>query len=205
MPSVVGPMARSLASIETVTKLVIDARPWDHDPTCHPLPWREDMYREIQDRPMIIGLMVDDGVVKVHPPIERVLLEVAEALRQAGHTVVPWTSDGHKDAVDVMVCALHFIDVLLLIDNVLGSVLHGRWRRRHQARCRCWRRTVCPSCRSSRIASTSHLRVRVLATQPPKARGSKAVSGKVESHWASHSRHSAHASDATFCSASQKL
>ncbi|CZT21676.1 related to acetamidase [Ramularia collo-cygni] len=102
VPSVVGPMARSLASIEKVTKLVIGARPWEHDPTCHPLEWREDSHLEIQSRPLVVGLLVDDGCVKVHPPIERVLLEVAEKLRQAGHVIVPWTSDGHQDAIDIM-------------------------------------------------------------------------------------------------------
>jgi Asp-tRNA(Asn)/Glu-tRNA(Gln) amidotransferase A subunit family amidase len=61
------------------------------------------LYQEVQSRPLVIGLLVDDGHVKVHPPIERVLLEAAAKLEAAGHIIVPWTSAGHKECVDIMV------------------------------------------------------------------------------------------------------
>lgn len=128
MPSVVGPMARSLSSIELVTKQVINARPWERDPTCHPLHWREDMYREVQSRPLVIGLLVDDGYVKIHPPIERVLLDVANKLQQAGHVIVPWTSEGHKEAIDIMVLVSPAFGIYLKTDIASGPVLHRRRR-----------------------------------------------------------------------------
>lgn len=117
-------MARSLTSIETVMRLVIDARPWEQDPTCHPLHWREDIYRDVQNRPLVIGILIDDGCVKVHPPVERVVLEVAEKLRQAGHIIVPWMSDGHKDAIDVMVHLLPVAVMIIRADNLAGPLLH---------------------------------------------------------------------------------
>lgn len=102
VPSVVGPMARSLSSLELVTKLIIAAEPWNHDPTCHRLPWRQDVYDEISTRPLVIGLLVDDGYVRPHPPIERVVKETAATLEAAGHIIVPWTGEGHTDCIEVM-------------------------------------------------------------------------------------------------------
>ncbi|GME22306.1 acetamidase [Neofusicoccum parvum] len=64
VPSVIGPLARSLSSLRFVTKAVVDAAPWDYDPKVVPLPWRADVEEQIQSRSLVIGLLVDDGVVK---------------------------------------------------------------------------------------------------------------------------------------------
>ena len=73
VPSVIGPMARSLESIETVTRIVINQQPWMEDPTCLPLPWQQHVYEEIQSRKLVIGLLLDDDYVRPHPSIERVI------------------------------------------------------------------------------------------------------------------------------------
>lgn len=100
--SVVGPMTRSMAALKSVTKAVIDAEPWNMDPRCHPIPWREEVYRDIQSRPLVIGVMLDDGVVKVHPPIERAIRQVVAKLEAAGHEIVQWQPSGHQEVVDVL-------------------------------------------------------------------------------------------------------
>ncbi|KAK5691591.1 hypothetical protein LTR97_011585 [Elasticomyces elasticus] len=102
IPSVIGPLARSLSSIHLVTKAVIDAAPWRLDPKMVPLPWREDTYSEMQSRRLVIGLLVDDGVVKVQPPVERVLRDVAAKLRRAGHEVIDWDASGHQECIQIM-------------------------------------------------------------------------------------------------------
>lgn len=61
------------------------------------------MYEEIQSRPLVIGVIYDDGVVKVHPPIERTLKEAVEKLKNAGHEIVEWLPEGHQDCVEIMV------------------------------------------------------------------------------------------------------
>ena len=96
-------MARSLSSIEEITRLIVQARPWNDDPRVDRLPWNEDEYRSMASRPLIIGLLLDDGVVKVHPPIERVVKEAAAKLEAAGHTVLKWTAEGHAECIQVMV------------------------------------------------------------------------------------------------------
>ena len=103
VPSSVGPMARSLSSITDVTKLIVEQQPWNDDPRIHRLPWNEAEYQSIQSRKLTIGVLLDDGVVKLHPPIERVVRQAAEKLAAAGHNIVPWNSDGHAEAIRVMV------------------------------------------------------------------------------------------------------
>ena len=103
VPSSVGPLARSLGSVHLVVKHIIESEPWRGDPRCVPIPWREEMYQAVQQRPLVIGLMVDDGVVKVHPPIERLVRDAAAKLEAAGHKVIEWSPQGHAECIDVMV------------------------------------------------------------------------------------------------------
>jgi amidase len=104
VPSVIGPMSRNIDSLIAVTKAVIDATPWEEDPKCCPVPWRNDVFEEAQSRPLVIAVMRDDGVVKPHPPISRVLDEVAKKLEMAGHEVVSWTpGDLHQKCINIMV------------------------------------------------------------------------------------------------------
>lgn len=53
--SSIGPMARDLASIIHVSRLVANAKSWELDPKCPPLPWNENNFQEIQHRPMSSG------------------------------------------------------------------------------------------------------------------------------------------------------
>ncbi|KAL5356743.1 amidase signature domain-containing protein [Aspergillus floccosus] len=101
VPSVVGPMTRSLFSLTEVTKSVIDSEPWTFDPRCVPIPWRQDMYQDMLSRPLTIGLLTDDGVVRPHPPIRRALAVLVEKLKQQGHEVIPWDTTGHADFIAV--------------------------------------------------------------------------------------------------------
>ena len=121
VPSVVGPLARSLPSLHLVTKAVIDAKPWELDPKVLPLPWREEAYKEVQSRPLVIGLLVDDGVVKVHPPVERVVREVAAKLREAGHEVIDWDPSGHEECIRIMVSQTHALSPPYLPLTALSS------------------------------------------------------------------------------------
>jgi len=102
---VIGPMGRNIDSLIYVTRAVIESNPWDEDPKCCPLSWRNEIFNHIQSRPLIIAVMKDDGVVKPHPPVARVLDEVASKLVQAGHKLVSWRPGAlHQECIDIMVC-----------------------------------------------------------------------------------------------------
>ncbi|KMP02148.1 hypothetical protein CIRG_09971 [Coccidioides immitis RMSCC 2394] len=102
IPSAVGPMARDLSTIIHISRLLAQSQPWKLDPRCAPLPWRDDMFLELQSRPMVIGLIVDDGVVRVHPHIRRHLLRLADKLRALGHEIVEWDTEGHDECIAIM-------------------------------------------------------------------------------------------------------
>ncbi|CAK7891830.1 hypothetical protein CAAN1_19S00276 [[Candida] anglica] len=114
LSSVIGPMAWDLDDLKLVTKLIIDSKPWIHDPKVPPIPWRE-----VIDYPnkLSFGIITGDGESKVHPPIERALKIAKDALIAQGHEVIEWKppvslgtcrdlavsiygTDGYKEIVD---------------------------------------------------------------------------------------------------------
>jgi amidase len=95
-------MARDLSSICYMSRLVANHQPWDYDPRCVPLSWNEGAFQEVQDRPLVIGLILDDGVVKVHPPIARALQELSVVLKANGHEVMIWDTSDHATCIEIM-------------------------------------------------------------------------------------------------------
>jgi len=116
VPSSVGPMARSLDTIHTVFKSLIELKPWDFDARCTAIPWREDIFQDALCRPLVIGVLADDEVVRPHPPITRVLKSAIELLRDAGHEVVDWNASLHTECVELMVSAA-VIWVVIRVDG----------------------------------------------------------------------------------------
>lgn len=85
-----------------MTKECLLAEPWNLDPNVTPLPWREDVYRFIQQQPLKIGIIFDDGVVKPHPEIETAVRLAADWLETAGHELVIWDASDHIDCIAIM-------------------------------------------------------------------------------------------------------
>ncbi|XXG95131.1 hypothetical protein Hte_001391 [Hypoxylon texense] len=102
VPSSVGPLTRSLSSLTLVMKELIQLEPWKLDARCAPVPWRGEIFEEFRSKPLTIGVLADDGVVRPHPPLSRVLLSLVEKLREAGHDIVEWNSDLHAECIQVM-------------------------------------------------------------------------------------------------------
>jgi len=74
-----------------------------------PLPWRQSAVTDVLDegcsnkgakaaRPIKFGIFWSDNIVTPHPPIKRGLQIVVEAVRRAGHKVVPWEPPEHSTA-----------------------------------------------------------------------------------------------------------
>lgn len=61
------------------------------------------MFKDVQSRPLRIAVMRDDGVVRPHPPVARVLEEVVSKLKKAGHEIVTWEPGTlHHECIDIM-------------------------------------------------------------------------------------------------------
>lgn len=100
--SVAGPMACDLASIERYMEALPCASPWELDQHTAPVPWRKSL-ASLRAKRLRIGFLVDDGVVKVQPPIARAVGDVIDALRAAGH-----------EGIYLFLPISHFILLLLL-------------------------------------------------------------------------------------------
>lgn len=88
IPTVVGILGPSVASLRSVFKALLSADPWLHDPEILPLPYRHEaeLHSEKHSK-LTFGILVTDGVVTPHPPITRAVREVQMALEAAGHEV----------------------------------------------------------------------------------------------------------------------
>ncbi|KAL4967261.1 amidase signature domain-containing protein [Aspergillus stella-maris] len=102
VPSAVGYMSRDMDSLCYISRLIADSKPWKSDPRCSPLPWNESVFESIQSRPLVIGLSLDDGVVRVHPPIARALQELSAKLKAQGHELVTWDTSDHLACINLM-------------------------------------------------------------------------------------------------------
>lgn len=85
-----------------ITKEIILQEPWTQDCRCVPIPWRQNIYDEVSNRKLTIGVIRDDGVVKPHPTISRVIEQAVAALQSEGHEVIEWKPDYHAECIEVM-------------------------------------------------------------------------------------------------------
>lgn len=73
--AVIGPLSNSLEGINIFMKALIDQKPWLHEPSLLPFPWRsQDPLLHLTftgTRKLRVGILADDGIVKPHPPILR--------------------------------------------------------------------------------------------------------------------------------------
>lgn len=86
--SVVGPLAGSVASLRLLVKALLGVKPWNDDPMVIELPWREEKEGAVTNKKkLVFGVMRDDGVVGVTPPVKRAINVAVEKLKAAGHEV----------------------------------------------------------------------------------------------------------------------
>lgn len=126
VPSAVGPMARSLPSLTATTRALVESEMWKSDSQLPPMPWRDRIYEEYTGRPLVIGVMPDDDVVRVHPPIERVFGETCAKLQAAGHELVQWDTSLNAHCIAIMV-SCNCWDMMITL-TLAGRVLYRRWR-----------------------------------------------------------------------------
>jgi amidase len=100
---VVGPIAHSVADIRYFFTAVLQAQPWFHDPKCIEIPWRHEHVDLVKERPLTIGIYKWDHFIMPHPPVQRGMRIVEDALRKAGHELIEWElpDSAHADKLVV--------------------------------------------------------------------------------------------------------
>ncbi|KAK3202087.1 hypothetical protein GRF29_161g85268 [Pseudopithomyces chartarum] len=105
--SVLGPMSTSLPGLQHFMKTIIDSQPWLTEPALLPFPWRE--YNLPTDRPLRIGVLWNDQIVRPHPPITRALKSLADRMQGSGIEVVDFKPYLHEEAWAI-IASLYFTD-----------------------------------------------------------------------------------------------
>ncbi|KAL9000707.1 MAG: hypothetical protein Q9169_000743 [Polycauliona sp. 2 TL-2023] len=103
--SVVGPLAPSVGTLQLLVKSLLSREPWLHDPLVHDMPWRDEKAVIAQDQRLSFAVLRHDGVVSLHPPVNRALEMVVERLGQQGHKILEWKPPSHKRGLNILLAA----------------------------------------------------------------------------------------------------
>lgn len=101
VPSSIGPISPHLSNLIAMTKECLRCEPWLLDPNTVPIPWRQDVFDEIQHRPLTIGVILDDGIVRPHPEVQIAVQRAVDLFENLGHKVVPWSTSEHLSCIEI--------------------------------------------------------------------------------------------------------
>ncbi|KAL6704620.1 hypothetical protein ACN47E_008017 [Coniothyrium glycines] len=105
--TVLGPMSTSLYGLNVFMKTIVDSQPWLTEPALVPMPWRT--YTPPADRPLRIGILWHDGVVRPHPPTQRALSSLKTRLEEQAFEVVDFPPHLHDEAWAIL-ASLYYPD-----------------------------------------------------------------------------------------------
>lgn len=106
--SVVGPLSRSVPSLQMVVKAILSQQPWLHDPLVHEIPWRQSYEDDVWGRKLVFGILEHDGVCTPFPPVQRAIAMVAKAVRANGHRTIQWDPPSHRRGNDIGLASWFF-------------------------------------------------------------------------------------------------
>ncbi|KAL6903266.1 amidase signature domain-containing protein [Trichoderma evansii] len=108
--TVLGPMSVNLEGLEMFMKVVAAAEPWHIEPAIIPLPWRTVDITPSREKPLRLGIIWHDEVVKPHPPITRALREFVDKVSNVPNVEVVNISPYKHDEAWAIVSSLYFTD-----------------------------------------------------------------------------------------------
>ncbi|EST07179.1 Amidase [Kalmanozyma brasiliensis GHG001] len=130
IPSVLGPLSRSLTGLTEFSKAVLAQEPWLLDPQTPSMPWNEDRFQQARTQKKLnIGVMWHDGAIKPSPPYERAIKEVLSAL--SDHDIVDFEAYKTNEAMEILVEAFiadggkDISAAIAPLDEPLGPCLSG--------------------------------------------------------------------------------
>ncbi|UTT90879.1 hypothetical protein NDA17_000052 [Ustilago hordei] len=121
-----GPMATSLRDVELFMSSLLNdkTRPWQREHALLPLPWRkvESLLNSKPGKPLIVGVMMQDNVVRPTTPIRRALSHWVDKLQQSTSANRARIELRRWDPLDMHRRAWHLIRSLYFIDS--GKLFH---------------------------------------------------------------------------------
>ncbi|KAM0415933.1 hypothetical protein ACHAPT_013086 [Fusarium lateritium] len=86
-----GPLCNDIGGLTVLTKAVLEANPAARDSTAIDVPWRS--VPDVSAKKLRIGLLPEDPVYPLHPPVTRVINEAVKLLEASGHQILPLLSE----------------------------------------------------------------------------------------------------------------
>ncbi|EXJ73734.1 uncharacterized protein A1O5_03496 [Cladophialophora psammophila CBS 110553] len=115
-----GPLANDFEALEVLTKAVIDSGPATFDSTAIDVPWRP--LDQDEDAKLRIGVLAEDPLYPLHPPVKRALAEVANRLAAEGHQVIQLSAEqGHVADATEVACELFSLETETPRGHILAS------------------------------------------------------------------------------------
>jgi amidase len=112
-----GLMGHSVRDIRLASKVVSNAKPWEHDPFLYPSPW---LGITAPTRPRI-GVWAPDtpnNYCHLFPPVFRGYLAAQERLRQAGYELVEFTPPDMSEVWDLCKAFIHVQGITALTREI---------------------------------------------------------------------------------------
>ncbi|KAK1238875.1 hypothetical protein MKX08_005936 [Trichoderma sp. CBMAI-0020] len=108
--TVLGPMSVNLEGLEMFMRVMAAAEPWRLEPAIIPLSWRAVGIAPSREKPLRLGILWHDEVVKPHPPIMRALKEFVNKVSDIPHVEVVNLPPYKHDEAWAIASSLYFTD-----------------------------------------------------------------------------------------------
>ena len=89
-------MANDIDSLTSLTKSILNAKPISYDAQALDIPWR-DVSGQKKTK-LRIGILPEDPLYPLHPPVHNAMMEATDLLRGSGHELIPLTPEECKVA-----------------------------------------------------------------------------------------------------------
>jgi len=123
----VGPMARSVADLQLLMRVLPGTAQARHDGDVPPLPVADEDHSEDM-RGMRIGFFDDDGFLTPAASVQRAVRETAQALRDRGAEIIPLAPIGQREALQLYVAAVSSDGLSTALRQLKGDTIADTMR-----------------------------------------------------------------------------
>lgn len=81
-----------MRDLDLFQKALLDQQPWEEETSLVPIPWRNVSSK----KDIVVGVMWNDGVAQLHPPLKRAFENGVQKLKAGGIKVVDWEPFEHE-------------------------------------------------------------------------------------------------------------
>lgn len=105
-----GPMSSSMKGLDLWMQAILASEPHKTNDGLYPYHWTPIEDVTLPEKPIRVGIMMDDGVVRPHPPVERAINELIYCLeRNTNFELVPFKPLDHQRAWE-LAASIYFAD-----------------------------------------------------------------------------------------------